>query len=219
MLKIISIYILLIISTSFLSAGEQYIHHELEVSVNPNARFIKVVDNLKIPENMILNDIYFLLHGNLELSVASSKVKIELIKGEVKSDFFGVEKSKFNLPDDIPLNLYRVSSPKTNGKPLEMSISYEGKIHHPVEQLSKEYARGFSETPGIISGKGAYLAGSTYWLPWFNDKLVTFNMNVTIEPTWRVISQGKRAIEEATDEKYMVRWELYGTLGIPGAHG
>ncbi len=207
MLKTIYFYLFFFFSLSFLMAGEQYIHHELEVSVNPNARFIKVVDNLKIPENMILNDIYFLLHGNLELSVASSKVKIELIKGEVKSDFFGVEKSKFNLPDDIPLNLYRVSSPKTNGKPLEMSISYEGKIHHPVEQLSKEYARGFSETPGIISGKGAYLAGSTYWLPWFNDELVTFNMNVTIEPTWRVISQGKRAIEEATDEKYMVRWE------------
>ena len=162
---------------------------------------------MTIPDYMIQNETYFLLHGDLELSVASSKTNIELIKGEIKSDLFGVEKTNFTVPDDIPLNLYRVSSLNTNGKPLEISISYEGKIHHPVQQVSKEYARGFSETPGIISEKGAYLAGSTYWLPWFNDELVTFNMTITIEPTWRVISQGKRANEEATNEKYTVRWE------------
>jgi hypothetical protein len=207
MLKTFYVYLFVFFSLSFLTAGEQYLHHELEISVNPNAQYIKIVDNLKIPENMVHNETYFLLHGNLKLSVASSKVKIELIKGEVKSDFFGIEKSKFNLPEEIPLNLFRVSSPNTNGKPLELSISYEGKIHHPVKQISKEYARGFSETPGIISENGAYLAGATYWLPWFNDDLVTFNMNVSIDPTWRVISQGKRANENSSGDTYTVRWE------------
>ena len=45
MLKIISVCLILFISWSFLVAGEQYIHHELEVLVNPEAQFIKIVDN------------------------------------------------------------------------------------------------------------------------------------------------------------------------------
>ena len=69
MLKTIYFYLLFIFSLSFLMAGEQYIHHELEISVNPNVQFIKVVDNLRIPENMIHKETYFLLHGNLDLSV------------------------------------------------------------------------------------------------------------------------------------------------------
>lgn len=207
MLKAVYFYIIFFLSLSFLTAGEQYIHHELEVLVKPNEQFIKVVDHLKIPEDMVHTETYFLLHGNLNVSISSSDMKIELVKGEVKSEFFGIEKNKFDLPEDIPYNMYKVSSPNINGKPLELSITYEGKIHHPVKQISKEYARGFSQTPGIISEKGAYLGGATYWLPWFNDELVTFNMNVSIDPTWRVISQGKRAEEDSTDERYMVRWE------------
>jgi hypothetical protein len=207
MLKTVYFYLLLLFSLSFLVAGEQYIHHELEVLVKPNEQFIKVVDNLVIPQNMTHKETYFLLHGNLNVSVSSSKIKIEMVNEQVKSEYFGIEEDKLELPEDIPYNLYKISSPNINGTPLEFSIFYEGIIHHPVKQISKEYARGFSQTPGIISEKGAYLAGGTYWLPWFNHALVTFNMNVTIDPTWKVISQGKRVKEDSTDESYKVRWE------------
>lgn len=207
MLKKIYIYLLFLFSFSVLQAGEQYIHHELEVLVKPNGHFIKVVDKLRIPEKMVKSPTYFLLHGDLKPSVGSSKVKIELVKEKPKSDLFGLEEKQFKLSEEVPINLYRILSVQTDGKPLEISVSYEGKIHHPVKQISKEYARGFSETPGIISEKGAYLAGASYWLPWFNDDLVTFNMSVTIDPEWRVISQGKRAKEDSTDMWYTVRWE------------
>ena len=207
MFKTISFLILFVFSLSILSADEQYIHHELEILVNPDAQSIKVVDNVRIPGEMVKSDTYFLLHGNLKLSVASSKVKVDLIKSDAKPEMFGIKKDDFKLPEDIPVNLYRISSSAANNKPFEIAISYEGKIHHPVKQISKEYARGFSETPGIISDKGAYLAGASYWLPWFNDELVTFNMNVTIHPGWRVLSQGKRTNEDSTSTGYSVRWE------------
>ena len=207
MLKTVYLILILFLSLSFLFADEQYIHHELEVLVKPDEQFIKVIDNVQIPEPMIRENTYFLLHAHLNLSAASSKVKIEKVKAEITPDLFGVKDSKFDLPEDVPLELYRIIPLNTDGKPMEVSISYEGKIHHPVKQISKEYARGFSETPGIISDKGAYLAGASYWLPWFNDELVTFNMNVTIEPDWLVISQGKRTNEDSTQTGYSVRWE------------
>ena len=207
MIKSIYVFLIILLSCSFLFANDQYIHHELEILVKPGEQFIKVVDNLKIPENLVHQETYFLLHSGLNMSVASSKVKIEKVEGEATADMFNLDKDKLKLPEQIPYNIYRISSPKTDGKALELSISYEGNIHHPVEQISKEYARGFSETPGIISDKGVYLAGASYWLPWFNNELVTFNMNVTIGSGWRVISQGKRAIENSTDTGYTVRWE------------
>jgi hypothetical protein len=207
MLKSIYVYLLFIFSFSIIHAGEQHIHHELEILLKPNDQFIKVVDKVKIPADMVFAETYFLLHENLTLAVASSKVKIELVKGKASADLFHMDKNKFKHPENISVNMYRISSELTNGKPLELSISYEGKIHHPVNQISKEYARGFSETPGIVSDKGAYLSGATYWIPWFNDQLVTFNMNAKIDPGWRLVSQGKRAAEDSTQSGYTVRWE------------
>ena len=72
MLKIVYSYLILFLSLSFLTAGEQYIHHELEVLVKPNKQFIKVIDHLKVPENMVRTETYFLLHGNLNVSISSS---------------------------------------------------------------------------------------------------------------------------------------------------
>jgi hypothetical protein len=201
-----SIFLIFILFCKGINAGEPYVHHELEVVVKPEEHFIKVVDKLTIPEGMVQPQTYFLLHGDLNLAVASSKVKIERVEAKIEADLFGLEENQFKLPEEIPVNLYRIILPNTDGNPLELSVSYEGKIHHPVKQISKEYARGFSETPGIISDKGAYLAGASYWLPWFNDQLVTFNMNATIDHGWRIISQGKRANEDTT-KGYRVRWE------------
>jgi len=200
------LYVLLFVACTGIYAGEQYIHHELEVVVKPEEQVIKVVDKLIIPKEMVKPETYFLLHGDLKLAVASSQVKIELVKAEIKAELFGMEENQFKLPDQIPLHLYRIILATADGNPLELSVSYEGKIHHPVKQISTEYARGFSETPGIISDQGAYLAGASYWLPWFNDQLVTFNMNATIDAGWRIISQGKRANEDTTTD-YRVRWE------------
>ena len=207
MLKTFYLYIIFFFHLSILMAGEQYLHHELEIMVMPNEQSINVVDSIKIPEHMAHAELYFLLHGDLNILHTSQNIRIEKIETEITPDLFGMKDEKLNLPDDIPLNLYRMSFVNTNEKSLELSIAYEGKIHHPIEEISKEYARGFSETPGIISKDGIYLAGSSYWIPWFNDDLITFDMNVKIKPEWRVISQGKKTKEITSDIRYIVRWE------------
>ncbi len=74
-------------------------------------------------------------------------------------------------------------------------------------QQSKEYARGFSETPGIISDQGVYLSGSSYWLPKFDEELVTFTMNVYTPPEWDVVSQGTRTQREGVGAQNLFRWE------------
>ena len=160
MLKAFYLYIIFFLHLSVLMAGEPYLHHELEIMVMPNEQSLNVVDNVRIPEHMVHAETYFLLHGNLNISHTSQNIRIEKIKAEITPDLFGIKDEKLNLPDNIPLNLYRISLVNGNEKSLEISISYEGKIHHPIDEISKEYARGFSETPGIISEEGVYLAVS-----------------------------------------------------------
>ena len=38
------------------------------------------------------------------------------------------------------------------------TLEYNGIIYHPIEGYGKEQARGFNQTPGIISEDGVYLA-------------------------------------------------------------
>jgi aminopeptidase N len=207
MLKQMYSYLFLFVSLFSVSAGEAYIHHELEISVKPSEKYIEVLDRIEFPSPLIPQDVYFLLHGNLNVSASSADLKIQLVEQKPEAEFFGIENGKFEKPEKIPYKLYKISLRGQSEKPQKISLTYKGIIHHPVEKLSKEYARGFSETPGIISDEGVYLAGSSNWLPWFNNDLVTFNLSVTIEPGWRVVSQGRRTEEEVSEDSYQVRWE------------
>ena len=69
--------------------------------------------------------------------------------GEIKSTFFGINTAEFMISDKIPVKHYELSIKKDSSR--EFSIIYSGKIYHEIKQIGAEYARGFSETPGIIS--------------------------------------------------------------------
>ena len=47
-------------------------------------------------------------------------------------------------------------------------------------QPGSEYARAFSQSPGLIEARGAYLAGSTYWVPQVGDALMTYTLAVEL---------------------------------------
>ncbi len=200
-------YFILVAFFSLLQAKEQYIHHDLTVEINPENQFILVTDKIIIPADALSSEIFFILHTNLKITASSPEINIDQIEEELKAGFFGMNEDDFDPPGDVGYNLYKISGLKGDGNTLNLNLTFEGKINHPIKQLSKEYARGFSETPGIISAEGVYLAGSTFWLPWFNDKLVTFNMTVSTDPDWRVVSQGKRVTEIIREDNYQVRWE------------
>jgi hypothetical protein len=206
MLKHVLFYIHIAISVTYLLAG-QYIHHDLKINLEPTGHFIKVEDKITLPAELIEPEILFLHHGGLDVKSATPDVRVELIAEEAMAERLDTAGEKFDIPQDIPYKLYKIIGVPDTKDEIEIFISYQGKIHHPVQQISKEYARGFSETPGIISEEGVYLAGASYWLPWFNDGLVTFDMTVSVEADWRVISQGKKTEESPDEALYSVRWE------------
>lgn len=210
MIKKLTVLVVVLALASLAYAASEYIHHDLKVTLKPDKQFIRVIDTIHLPEKLVKNKIHFLLHGNLAIVSPSKDIKIKKEKGELKAEFFGINTASFEIKKKIPLNHYSFQFPGEPGKKQKvkiLTIEYEGTIHHPIKKIGAEYARGFSETPGIISEKGVYLAGATFWVPWFNDDLVTFKLETTMPEPWDVLSQGKRVLHEKKKGLQVTIWD------------
>jgi hypothetical protein len=133
-------------------------------------------------------DPVFLLHKGLKPS--SPTPGVEILEGKERQHGVPVESFSMNRPTGLETFV----------------IQYEGEIHHPLELFGKEHARGFKQTPGIISEQGVYLGASSYWYPAFGESLVTFSLQVTLPPHWDVVSQGERTNHDRKERGSVVHW-------------
>ena len=199
------VFSLLIVSVIW--AQPAAIHHELIVTVHPDKHSFSAEDDITFPAEMVKQQIFFLLHSNLQVESLTPGVKLELREEEIRAGDFGMDKEDFSLSSDISQKKYAILLPENVSGKQTIKLRFSGEIYHPVKQLSEEYARGFSTSPGIISEQGVYLAGSSYWIPWFNDELITFNLTCSLPAEWDVVSQGKRTIHKKTTKRRITRWE------------
>lgn len=209
-LKTLRIMLFFIIPAVFwggysLRGAETYIHHDLKVDIQPGKQFVRVDDRITIPENLCRGDVHFLLHGGLKILPGSITVKNE--PGQLKAEFFGINTARFEITKKIPPAHYSIRVPDKQEGDFTFTLRYEGRIHHPIKQVGEEYARGFSETPGIIDEKGVYLAGAAFWVPWFNDDVVSFKMETILPPGWSSLSQGSRLIPPGTKDLNHAIWD------------
>jgi len=197
-------FVLLILLSTTIFAQNAQIHHEINANINPDESFIEVTDVVTIPEAHLKNGLEFKLHHALE--VAPNKMITKLI-GTVNAEDIGMDKDDVGSENALKLNIYKIKIPKRHSGDLELTINYKGKIDSPVEQSAENYARGFSESPGIIWEKGVYLAGSTYWVPHFNDELITFILTTTLPNDWKNVTVGKRTLDEIKGKNHIDIWE------------
>jgi aminopeptidase N len=197
-------FIFLILLSTIIFAQNAQIHHEINATINPDESFIEVTDVVIIPEAQLENGLEFKLHHALE--IAPNKM-ITKLKGTVNAEDIGMDKDDIGSENALRLNVYQINIPKSNTGDLELTIKYKGRIDSPVKQSEENYARGFSESPGIIWEKGVYLAGSTYWVPYFNDELITFNLTTTLPYDWKNVTVGKRTLDEIKDGNHIDKWE------------
>lgn len=172
--------------TTSLVHGAERIHHDLEVRLNPKDRSFSAQDRVTIPDGI---EPLFSLHEGLKPSSPTPGVTI-MQRTDSRKGF--------------PVESFFISRPvglKT------VVIEYGGKIYHPLKLFGKEHARGFKQTPGIISEGGVYLGGHTFWYPAFGESLLTFTLQVSLPTHWDAVSQGKRTHHDRKSEGTVVRWE------------
>jgi len=193
--------------TNIVFAQNSLIHHEINANVQPSASFVEVTDEITIPESILNQELIFSLHNALTVSIETPGLDIEKIKEGVNAEDIGMDREETESSEGLQLNEYRIIFPENHTGNLNVSLKYNGKIESPIEQSEENYARGFSESPGIIAEIGVYLAGSTYWIPHFNDELITFNLTSSTPTGWKTVSQGTRTKSEAIDGQHVDLWE------------
>ena len=205
---------LLFVLTSLYLSG-QNANQKILANIDVSSSRIEVVNKIDFPNNLLDSNYstFFYLNKNLNIeSVEGAKI---------------VEVENIDKDTNYYVKKYKITFKKASKN--SFSISYKGIIKDEIEQSAAEYARGFSETKGIISDNGIYLAGSTYWLPKFEgDILSSFDLEVTIDKEWSIVSQGDRTknqiegdtkkivyhSQEPMDEIYLVgaKWTEYSLM-------
>ena len=166
---------------------EAIVHHDLRVVIYPQEHRFTAEDTVTIPDH-ILSEFRFLLHKGLDPVSRSKGVRITKEKGK--------------LPHET-LESYKVSLARGMKT---LVISFSGIIDHPLEQVGKEQARGYSQTMGKIADEGIYLSGHSHWYPVFDTTFVTFSLQVELPRDWEAASQGERTLHKKDHAKTYVRW-------------
>ena len=200
------VFLLAVISFSTTVFANSIVHHKLSVTIDPAKHLLEVVDQITIPAAQIKPVMYFLLNGDLKISSETPGVTVELEQGGIKAEDFGMDREDFDLASEFKQNKYALNFSNEIKGDLTFTLKYSGVINYPIKQIGEEYARGFSQTPGIIDEMGVYLGGSTYWVPWFNDNWISFELTTTMPNGWSVVSQGSRTHNDLKNEMQTSVW-------------
>ena len=158
------------------------IHHRMTVDLDPEAHTLTVRDRIALGERREL-----LLNAALEITESNPPVT-QVPLGDVDG-FFGINAGP-EIGGQVELARYRLDAAPEGG---ELELAYGGRFDFGLTEPKEEYTRGFRETAGIVGADGVFLAGSGFWYPYFDDRLITFDLEVTAPEGWHVISQGDGA--------------------------
>lgn len=173
------------------------VHHKFKLQLLPASSELIAEDRVVLPEGALKNQpLYFLLHGDLSVKALNATIeKQELTQTPFK------EMAK---DASVPLAQYRVSQYDAT-QPLV--LQYQGKIHHVIKGPGEEYARSFSETPGIISDEGVFLADSSAWFPRFSkNELVSLDLQIEVPNDWGAVSQGELIVDKRIKATRILQW-------------
>lgn len=202
----LSFLLAFVLSASVAFAGSTT-HHKISVRIDPGKHSLEAVDQITVPSAQVKPVMYFLLNGDLTVTSETPGVTLTLDRSGVKAEDFGMDREDFRLSADFKQNKYALAFKDEIKGDVSFTVRFSGVIHYPIRQMGEEYARGFSQTPGIIDEKGVYLAGSTYWVPWFNTEWISFELTASMPEPWEIVSQGKRTLHEVKDGVRTDRWD------------
>jgi Zn-dependent M28 family amino/carboxypeptidase len=173
--------------------------YDLDVALVPQTSILRVTARVTLPAGAKRE---FLLNSALKVVKAEPAVS-EVPLGDVAA-FFGNNAAAAEPSRRVPLKRYRLK-----GSPATLKLTYEGLVRNELTAPKEEYQRGFRETTGTIGPDGVYLAGSTFWLPSFDEALVSFRMAVEAPAGWQIVSQGNGT---ARDAGGTARWDSKGPV-------
>ncbi|SCZ57312.1 M1 family metallopeptidase [Thiohalomonas denitrificans] len=159
------------------------LEHQLRVTLKPQAHALAVTDTVVWPEPPAQAPT-FLLHAGLNPKA---------LKGAKLKPMGRVQGA-------IPLERYRL---ELEPGMQQVTLSYGGRLHHPLDEFGEGVGRSRQMTPGYIAEDGVYLGGGSGWVPFFEpEQRVTFTLDVKAPKGWSSVSQGAGSAGEGST----MRW-------------
>ncbi len=195
-----SIFFLVFVLTgiNLFSQDNPIVNHRLFVEVDPSTSGIHVTDTLSFPGDQVR---IFSLNAALTPESKTPKVRLKKVEGPVRATDVGMDRDNTAEESDVKLIRWKIT-----GNAKTVVIAYSGKIETKKEDKQAEYQRGFTQYSGVINEKGTYLAGSTWWVPAFEDALMTFRLTTLLPKGWENVSQGLRTQEKVSGDKHLDTW-------------
>ncbi|MCX5791275.1 MAG: M1 family aminopeptidase [Elusimicrobia bacterium] len=179
-----------------LAGNAAAVRHQLNASINPAQGSLAAADTLTFQAPSA--EFVFTLHKGLNPAVKQPGAVIEEI------DAAAAARYGINGATSAVLSAYRV---KLARPARTFTLEYSGVIAHPPAEQAQEYARSFSETPGIISEKGCYLSGSSGWYPGFGGALVTYRLQTRLPAPYNAVAGGARTMRALVNGENFSTWE------------
>ncbi len=197
------------------SLAQERLHHDLRVTIYPKENRFSAEDTIVVPERM-RPELVFDIHAGLAPEVvaitpraAAGSAAVDRKVGVAGTGLVRLKREEDHAltgqeQGDTHAERYRAI---IRDEVAAFTLRYGGIIDHPLEQVGREYARGFKATPGTITEQGAYLAGESLWYPTVEGELLSFSLEVELPPGWEAVSQGRRSKHVAGDAKTVVGWQ------------
>ena len=191
----------------YLLAGTAYAenetHYQLDVGIEPGTHQLKVSAVVELPPEFAGRTVEFLLTSVLPID--DSDPNVNRLPYEA-GGFTGINGSSVELGDLKAIARYRVTLAEGSST---LKLSYSGTVNFPLSSPEEEYARGLTETAGLINSDGVYLAGGTLWYPYFSDELVSFDLTAAVPDDWHLISQGNGSSRDTAGQAH---WDSGGLV-------
>ena len=193
----ISIFVLLLISNTITAQDSTPVKHFLNVRLYPKTSEIEVEDSIVFlnegKKEFLLNSIFTPISKNKKLSITK-------ISKKEKALDVGMDRDNKESIGQVQLTKWQVENANKS-----FVISYKGIINQALDS-GEDYQRGFSQTSGIIDSNGSYLAGSTYWVPIFENSLMVYSLTTELPENWKSVTTGKRTENKITNNKHIDTW-------------
>jgi hypothetical protein len=182
----------------------EILRHEIEASIDPARAWLDVSDVLEMaPAPDPSAALRILLHR--DLAVASARAGGAAL--DVAEDPGFQPRHFWDRPDYERLGDYGMAreitiQPPAGGwpDPPRIVLSYAGAVYDSLRPPEVAYGRGFETTAGLIDERGAYLAGSTFWIPWSGEGPFRYELAATVPAGWESMSQGTRGARSVDEE-------------------
>jgi aminopeptidase N len=146
------------------AAAAEPVHHRLEVRIDPATGQLSVKDSVRLPATSATS-VRFSLAAAFEPTVDGGRLHpLDGRSGD-------------------RLRRYRLELERV---PAEITLSYTGRI----AEFGRRATHGMPVA--VVDAQGAYLDAAAGWYPRFDDRPMTFELDVDAPPGWQVVSQGAR---------------------------